>query len=61
MLFATVVHPPVFGSEGDSPFDDAKARAVPGVRHVVQVSQGVAVVADNTWAAFKGARALVIE
>ncbi|MFN2563584.1 MAG: molybdopterin cofactor-binding domain-containing protein, partial [Gemmatimonadaceae bacterium] len=60
MLFATVVHPPVFGAKVAS-FDDRKARAVPGVRHVVQISQGVSVVADNTWAALKGARALSIE
>ncbi|HSA54921.1 MAG TPA: molybdopterin cofactor-binding domain-containing protein, partial [Gemmatimonadaceae bacterium] len=60
MLFATVVHPPVFGSTVRS-FDASPARAVPGVRHVVQISQGVAVVADNTWAAMQGARALTIE
>jgi CO/xanthine dehydrogenase Mo-binding subunit len=60
MLFATVVHPPVFGSRVRS-FDASKAKAVQGVRHVVQVSQGVAVVADNTWAAMKGAKALAIE
>jgi len=59
MLYATVVHPPVFGAKVSS-VDDSKARAIPGVRHVVQVSQGVAVAADNTWAAFQGARALVI-
>src|SRR5688572_2834786 len=59
MLYATVVHPPVFGAKVSS-VDDSKARAIAGVRHVVQVSQGVAVVADNTWAAFQGARALVI-
>ena len=59
MLYATVVHPPVFGAKVSS-VDDSKARAIPGVRHVVQVSQGVAVAADNTWAAFQGACALVI-
>ena len=59
MLFGTVVHPPVFGSVVKS-FDATRARAVPGVRHVVQLSQGVAVVADHTWAAIKGARALDI-
>jgi CO/xanthine dehydrogenase Mo-binding subunit len=59
MLFATVVHPPVFGAKVAS-FDDKKARAVRGVRHVVAITQGIAVVADNTWAAFKGARALVV-
>jgi isoquinoline 1-oxidoreductase subunit beta len=59
MLYATVVHPPVFGSKPAS-VDDTKAKAIPGVRHVVQVSQGIAVVADNTWAALEGARVLTI-
>src|SRR5688500_14980945 len=59
MLYATVVHPPVFGARATA-VDDAKARAVPGVRHVVQVSQGVAVVADNTWAAMQGAAKLAV-
>ena len=59
LLFATVVHPPVYGGTVRS-FDDRRARAVAGVRHVVQVSQGVAVVADNTWAALQGARALQV-
>ncbi|MEO6447562.1 MAG: molybdopterin cofactor-binding domain-containing protein [Gemmatimonadaceae bacterium] len=59
MLFAMVVHPPVFGSSVKS-FDATRAKAVPGVRHVVKISQGVAVVADHTWAAIKGARALDI-
>jgi CO/xanthine dehydrogenase Mo-binding subunit len=57
MLYATVVHPPVFGSRVGS-VDPAAARAVPGVRHVVEISQGIAVVGDNTWAALKGAAAL---
>jgi CO/xanthine dehydrogenase Mo-binding subunit len=59
MLFATVVHAPVFGGKVAS-FDATKARAVKGVRDVVQVSSGVAVVADNTWSALKGARGLVV-
>jgi CO/xanthine dehydrogenase Mo-binding subunit len=59
MLFATVVHPPVFGGKLVS-FDDSAARAIPGVRHVVAVSQGVAVTGDNTWAAREGARVLEI-
>lgn len=60
MLFATVVHPPVFGSRVGS-FDPAPAMAIPGVKHVVEVSQGVAVVATNTWAAMQGARALDVQ
>ena len=59
LMFATVVHSPVYGGKVRS-FNDATARAIAGVRHVVQVSQGVAVVADNTWAALQGARALEV-
>lgn len=59
MLYATVVHPPVFGSRVAS-FDATRALRVSGVRQVVRVSQGVAVVASNTWAAFQGAKALDI-
>jgi isoquinoline 1-oxidoreductase beta subunit len=57
MLFGTVVHCPYFGGSLGG-FDDARARQVAGVRDVFAVSQGVAVVADNTWAAFEGAGAL---
>ena len=39
----------------------AKAKAVPGVKNVVQISNGVAVVADNTWAAMQGRRALDVK
>ncbi len=42
-------------------FDATAAKAVPGVRHVVQVSSGVAVVADTFWAALQGRKALKVE
>ena len=41
-------------------FDD-EAKAVPGVKQVVQISRGVAVVADNTWSAMEGRRALKVQ
>ena len=59
-LFATVVRPPRFG-DGVGRFDPARARALAGVRHVVQVSKGIAVVGETTWAAFQGARALEVQ
>jgi isoquinoline 1-oxidoreductase beta subunit len=59
MLVAVVARPPVFGGTVKS-FDAGPARAVPGVRHVVQIDQGIAVVADGFWAASKGRRALAI-
>ena len=59
MLVARVVRCPVFGGKVAS-FNADKARAVQGVHHVVQISTGVAVAADNYWAASKGAQALEI-
>ena len=59
MLTATVVHCPVFGGKVAS-FDASRAKAVKGVRQVVQISSGIAVVADHFWAAKKGADALKI-
>ena len=57
MLFATIAKPRILGGSLGS-MDEAAARAVPGVRDVFEISSGVAVVAENTWAAFEGAKAL---
>ncbi|MGH7266866.1 MAG: molybdopterin cofactor-binding domain-containing protein, partial [Candidatus Rokuibacteriota bacterium] len=59
MLVGTVLRPPVFGGRVAS-FDAARARAVKGVRHVVPVTAGVAVVADTYWAARRGREALAV-
>jgi isoquinoline 1-oxidoreductase beta subunit len=40
--------------------DSSKASAVPGVLRVLQIESGVAVVAENTWAAIQGRRALKV-
>ncbi|MFL5402627.1 MAG: molybdopterin cofactor-binding domain-containing protein [Gemmatimonadales bacterium] len=60
LLTAVVAHPPVFGGKVKS-LDDIKAKAVPGVRAVVRVPTGVAVVADHFWAAKLGRDALQID
>jgi isoquinoline 1-oxidoreductase beta subunit len=60
MLLASVERCPVFGGTVKS-FDATAAKGVKGVRQVVQVSNGVAVVADSTWAALKGRRALKVD
>jgi isoquinoline 1-oxidoreductase beta subunit len=60
MLVAQVERSPVLGGSVKS-FDDAKARAVPGVRAVVRLTGGVAVIAEDFWAAKKGREALVVE
>src|SRR3984957_10537504 len=59
-LYAVVARCPVCGWTVAS-FDAAKAKAVPGVKDVIQISTGVAVVADNTWSAMEGRRALSIQ
>ncbi len=59
MLVARVVRCPVFGGRV-ARFDAGRALAVPGVRHVVEISSGIAVVADNYFAASQGVRALEV-
>jgi isoquinoline 1-oxidoreductase beta subunit len=70
MLYAVVARPPVYGGKMKS-YDAAEARKVPGVVRVVEIESssppphfnplgGVAVVAQNTWAAMQGRKALKI-
>lgn len=59
MLTAMVAHPPRFGATVAS-FDAAEAKKVPGVVEVYQIPTGVAVVAQNTWAAKQGREALKV-
>ncbi len=60
MLYATLQRCPVFGGKVKS-FDATKTKAVPGVKDVVQISNGVAVLADSTWAAMEGRKVLVVQ
>ena len=75
MLFASIERSPVFGGRVVR-VDDAKARATQGVRAVIPIDadalpefeenspkmpNGVAVLADSTWAAMQGRRALSVE
>lgn len=71
MLYASVEHPPVLGQKIKS-YDDKETLNVAGVKktltiapftppHQFQPLGGVAVIAENTWAAFKGRKALKIE
>lgn len=65
MLYAVIARCPTFGGRL-AKFNDTKAKAVPGVRHIFAVpsfppvhnQEGVAVVADSTWAAMQGRKAL---
>ncbi len=59
-LTAVVARCPVFGGTVRS-YDDTVARAVPGVKRVLRISNGVAVVASGYWAAKLGRDALKVE
>ncbi|NIM95989.1 MAG: molybdopterin-dependent oxidoreductase [Anaerolineales bacterium] len=59
MLYATLARCPVYRGEVVS-FDATKAKDIQGVQSVVEISNGVAVVAESTWAAIQGQRALEI-
>ena len=53
MLYAAAIRPPAFGMELES-FDDTAAKKVVGVEEVVRFATNkIAVLADNTWTAFK--------
>jgi isoquinoline 1-oxidoreductase beta subunit len=71
MLYASVAHPPVMGSTVKS-LDDSATLSVAGVKQTATIDTfkppvlfqalgGVAVLADNTWAAFQGKKKLKIE
>ncbi len=70
MVYASIEHPPVLGGKVKS-VDDKDALQVGGVHQTVQIDPfkspwgfqplgGVAVIADNTWAAFQGRKKLNI-
>ena len=58
MLVAVVARPPVFGGSVET-FDAEAARAIAGVKAVVAVPSGVAVVARDFWSAELGREALL--
>jgi isoquinoline 1-oxidoreductase beta subunit len=71
MVHASIEHPPVYGGRVRS-YDDKDALAVRGVQQTLTIDPlkppyrfqplgGVAVIADNTWAAFQGRRRLKVE
>src|SRR5579864_3415109 len=71
MLYAAIAHPPVLGGKVKS-VDDAATLKVRGVKQTIPIAPftpphhfqplgGVAVIADNTWSAFKGRKNLKIE
>jgi isoquinoline 1-oxidoreductase beta subunit len=70
MVYASIEHPPVVGGEVKS-VDDSEALKVKGVTQTVQIEKykgtyqfqplgGVAVIANNTWAAMQGRKKLKV-
>ncbi|MGL4405427.1 MAG: molybdopterin cofactor-binding domain-containing protein, partial [Notoacmeibacter sp.] len=64
MLYGTVKMAPRFGAKLGAVKDD-EAKAVKGFQAIIKIetafSNGIAVIADNTWAAFQAAEALDID
>ncbi|MDX1982771.1 MAG: molybdopterin cofactor-binding domain-containing protein [Bryobacteraceae bacterium] len=71
MVYASIERSPVFGGTLKS-FDDSAAKKIKGVQqtividpfkppHLFQALGGVAVIADNTWSAIEGRKALKVE
>src|SRR5262245_11864936 len=70
MVYASIEHPPVLGGKVKS-YDDKEALQVAGVRQTISIDPfkpppafqplgGIAVIADNTWAAFQGRKKLKV-
>jgi len=70
MVYASIEHPPVYGGKVKS-YDEQEALKVSGVHQTMQIDPfkppaafqplgGVAVLADNSWAAFQGRKKLKI-
>ena len=60
MTYATIRQSPVFGGEVMS-YDEAAANKIRGVKKVVLIPNGIAVIADNTWRAKRGMEALNVK
>jgi isoquinoline 1-oxidoreductase beta subunit len=60
MLYAALAQSPALGGTVKS-YNADRAKAMPGVKHVVQTSAGVAVVADSWWQAKQARDALTIQ
>jgi len=60
MVYATLQQCPVIGGKVKS-FDAAQAKGMPGVQAVVQISDGVAVVADSWWRAKKAMETVKVQ
>jgi isoquinoline 1-oxidoreductase beta subunit len=60
MLYASLERPPFSGAKVKT-LQEGKARAVSGVKSVIKLPRGIAVLGNSTWAAIKGRAALAVE
>jgi isoquinoline 1-oxidoreductase beta subunit len=60
MLYAALLQAPELGGSVKE-FNGEQAKSMPGVRHVLQTSSGVAVIADSWWQARKARDALTVQ
>ena len=60
MQVAAVARCPIFGGRARR-FDAKAALTIPGVREVLAIASGIAVVADDFWSALRGREALAID
>ncbi len=60
MLAATVALPPMPGAK-PTRMKTAQAKAIDGVREVLTIKDGIAIVADDIWSAMRGREALEVE
>jgi isoquinoline 1-oxidoreductase beta subunit len=59
-LTAVVKHPPSFGAKIVS-FDDSAVISMAGIKEVIQIPSGIAVIGDNYWIANEGKKALKVK
>jgi isoquinoline 1-oxidoreductase beta subunit len=57
MQYACVLRPPAFGQKLES-FDDTASKSILGVTNVIKFGDKIAVLANSTWSAIKGKKAL---
>jgi isoquinoline 1-oxidoreductase beta subunit len=60
LLVGVVARSPVYGGK-PAKWDEAAAKAVPGVKHVAAITSGIVVIADGYWSARKGRDALAVQ
>ena len=59
MVYATVVHSPVFGGKVMS-FDKKSVKSISGISKIFKIESGIAIVGENTWSVLKASKTIKI-